>query len=111
MTGASTVSSNPSGPVCPLSSRPSVTTTITHPASVSQAQVRRASPSNGLPHRTRLAGSPPPPLGPPPPPRMAVPPPPRLHHHAPPGPVIPESWPATCVSDFADTGGVGSQAS
>ena len=63
--------------------------------SASQAQVRRASPSSGLPHLTR----------------MAVSPPPRLHRGAALGAVIPDSWPATCVSVFADTGGVGSQAS
>ena len=56
--GESTASSNPSGPVCPLNSRPSVTVTITHAASVSPAQARRESPSNGLPHRTPMAISP-----------------------------------------------------
>ena len=48
---------------------------------------------------------------------VAAGPPGRLAHRASPGPAAARAaacaaiWPATCVSDFADTGGVGSQAS
>src|SRR6185437_14218756 len=58
ITGESMALSIQSGPVCPVNSRPSATTTVTQAATVSPAGIRRASPSNGLPITVRMTVSP-----------------------------------------------------